>query len=186
MHWFWEMGRGLFIGMRIGASVAQGIAYGAGLKIVPVSSLAAVAADAMAQENASIAVAQDARMNEVYLGLFHRSDSGLPISAAEEAIFPADKINAFGDIQWLAAGAAWQHYTALQERNAQNIAGQTDIYYPKARYLLAIAVESLRSGSGIAPEDLPACLSEDTGRDATQGIASLFAGGPTREAYCCT
>jgi tRNA threonylcarbamoyladenosine biosynthesis protein TsaB len=35
-------GPGSFIGMRIGASVAQGICYGAGLQIVPVSSLAAI------------------------------------------------------------------------------------------------------------------------------------------------
>ena len=62
-------GPGSFIGMRIAASVAQGLAYGAGLNIVPVSSLAAVAAEVMAETGADrVIVAQDAHMNEVYLG----------------------------------------------------------------------------------------------------------------------
>ncbi|SVB22470.1 uncharacterized protein METZ01_LOCUS175324, partial [marine metagenome] len=44
-------GPGSFIGIRIGASVAQGLAYGAGKLIVPVSSLAAVALEAMELDN---------------------------------------------------------------------------------------------------------------------------------------
>ena len=66
-------GPGSFIGMRIAASVAQGIAHGAGLDIVPVSSLAAVAAQVFEMTEAKeVVVAQDAHMNEVYLGAFRR------------------------------------------------------------------------------------------------------------------
>ena len=39
-------GPGSFIGMRIGASVAQGIAHASGAGMIPVSSLAAIAAEA--------------------------------------------------------------------------------------------------------------------------------------------
>jgi len=60
-------GPGSFIGMRIAASVSQGLAHGAGLRIVPVSSLAAVAAEVMDTTDAEIvAVTQDAHMQEVY------------------------------------------------------------------------------------------------------------------------
>jgi tRNA threonylcarbamoyl adenosine modification protein YeaZ len=68
-------GPGSFIGMRIAASVAQGLAFGSELRIVPVSSLLAVAAAAMHDDNARfVAVCQDAHMNEVYLGLYGRGD----------------------------------------------------------------------------------------------------------------
>ncbi len=46
-------GPGSFIGMRIAASVAQGIAFGSGLKIVPVSSLATIAAETFSTHDAT-------------------------------------------------------------------------------------------------------------------------------------
>ena len=46
-------GPGSFIGMRIAASVAQGLAHGAGVRIVPVSSLAAVAVEVFQQGDAA-------------------------------------------------------------------------------------------------------------------------------------
>ncbi len=72
-------GPGSFIGMRIAASVAQGLAHGAGIDIVPVSSLAAVAAEVFSASDADeVIVAQDAHMNEVYLGAFRRGADNLP------------------------------------------------------------------------------------------------------------
>ena len=70
-------GPGSFIGMRIAASVAQGLGFASGINIIPVSSLAAVAAQVLAEHDATeVAVAQDAHMNEVYLGIYARDDSG--------------------------------------------------------------------------------------------------------------
>ena len=68
-------GPGSFIGMRIAASVAQGLAFGSGLNIVPVSSLAAIAAQVFREHDADeVVVTQDAHMSEVYLGIFRRGD----------------------------------------------------------------------------------------------------------------
>src|SRR5258705_7456513 len=60
-------GPGAFTGVRIGAAVAQGLAVGAGLSVVPVSNLAALAERAIAERAADAAlVCIDARMSEVY------------------------------------------------------------------------------------------------------------------------
>ena len=78
-------GPGSFIGMRIAASVAQGLAFGAGLGIVPVSSLAAVAAEVLNRGDADeVAVAQDAHMNEVYLGIYRHGEGGMPVDVIDE------------------------------------------------------------------------------------------------------
>ena len=73
-------GPGSFIGMRIATSVAQGLAHGADIQIVPVSSMLAVAAQVVETEAAgAVAVCQDAHMDEVYLGLFEAGSSRVPI-----------------------------------------------------------------------------------------------------------
>ena len=80
-------GPGSFIGMRIAASMAQGIAFAAGLRVVPVSSLAALAVRAFAGSDArQAAVTQDARMEQVYLGLYRRGADDLPDPLADERL----------------------------------------------------------------------------------------------------
>ena len=80
-------GPGSFIGMRIGASVAQGLSHGAGIKIVPVSSLAAIAAEVICEHDAqNVLVAQDARMYEVYIGRYRRSSDGLPVAVVDDSL----------------------------------------------------------------------------------------------------
>ena len=154
-------GPGSFIGMRIGASVAQGLAYGAGLNIVPVSSLAAIAAKVINEDNATrVAVAQDARMNEIYLGRFSRSDCGLPTPDGPEEIFGVGEIAALrGEGEWVAAGAGWRHYPKLLLSNADVISGESEEQLPSARFILGLATESLAAGRDIPPGELrPAYL----------------------------
>ncbi len=133
-------GPGSFIGMRIAASVAQGIAHGSGLRIIPVSSLATVAAQVFAESDARlVAVAQDAHMNEVYLGLYRRDDNDLPVAVAPERLQEQARIPELGDEPWVAAGFGWQRYPQLAALNGLGTPGDGVVLYPNARYLVALA-----------------------------------------------
>lgn len=150
-------GPGSFIGMRIGASVAQGLCYGAGLGLVPVSSLAAVAAEAITEHGADrVLVAQDARMHEVYVGRFHRDEDGLPEINGGEEICRIGEIAEPGDpgAKYFAAGAAWKKFPELMAANQQRIIDVLGIAVPRARHLLGRGASLFRENGPIAPESL--------------------------------
>ena len=152
-------GPGSFIGMRIAASVCQGLAHGAGLKIIPVSSLAAVAAEVFDNSDATeVAVTQDAHMNEVYLGLFTRDDDNLPVPLCDERLqiqAAIAEIDETGMMRRIAAGYGWQRYPNLMNLNRSFFREESSVLYPRARYLLTLA----RTANAVAPQDIdPAYL----------------------------
>ena len=60
-------GPGSFTGLRTACAIAQGLAWGAGLPVLPIDTLLAVAEEARAQHGCTAIVATlDARMGEVY------------------------------------------------------------------------------------------------------------------------
>ncbi len=155
-------GPGSFIGMRIAASVAQGLAHGAGLGIVPISSLSAVAAEVFATSAARQAiVAQDAHMNEVYLGAYRRGRGDLPRPLFAERLqghMLIAELDGDGGGR-VAAGYGWRRYPELAALNEAFIETWSDVLHPRARFLLGLGGEGLEQGYAIDPEDLvPAYL----------------------------
>ena len=156
-------GPGSFIGMRIAASVAQGLAYGSATPIAPVSSLAAVAAEVFDATDASeVVVAQDAHMNEVYLGAFRRGERGLPAAVFDERLHtqtPIEELDEAGADRRVAAGFGWQRYPALLAANEDCIGNTSDVLHPRARFLLPLGQAVLEAGGAVAPQDIaPAYL----------------------------
>ncbi|MCZ8411581.1 tRNA (adenosine(37)-N6)-threonylcarbamoyltransferase complex dimerization subunit type 1 TsaB, partial [Achromobacter dolens] len=120
-------GPGGFTGLRVACGVAQGMAMGLGIPVLPVVSHQAVAAQAGGGPDDAIVVALDARMNEVYLAVYRQgaSPTGEPawdtlqapllIAAAEVVPWTAHHLPAWSrsagqPLRALLAGDAWDAY----------------------------------------------------------------------------
>ena len=82
-------GPGAFTGLRTACSVAQGLAFGAGLPVLPIDSLALIAEDAWARYGDAarqVWVAMDARMDEAYAAAYSRGDGQLGGDAGTGAV----------------------------------------------------------------------------------------------------
>lgn len=156
-------GPGSFIGMRIAASLAQGLAHAAGLEIVPVSSMAAVAAQVFAESDANeVIVAQDAHMSEVYLGGFRRGADDLPVPLFPECLHTQtaiEELDASTAHRRVAAGFGWQRYPGLATANEDLIGQTSSVLHPRARFLVPLGESGLEKGGAVDPKDLvPAYL----------------------------
>ena len=113
-------GPGAFTGVRLAISVAQGLAYSAGLPVIPVSTLAAVAWHAVQRvpRAAGVLVCQDARMAEVYTCAYAIQPTGLhalvdeQLCAPQAVRWPAAAADAATG-PWLGAGSGFAAYPAL-------------------------------------------------------------------------
>jgi tRNA threonylcarbamoyladenosine biosynthesis protein TsaB len=105
-------GPGAFTGLRVACGVAQGLAVGAGLPVVPVCGLEAMAMIVGAQRVLSLL---DARMGEVYAAAYELGDDGYALCGTIRVGAPESlQLPAGGD--WVAAGNALTAYPQLVER----------------------------------------------------------------------
>ncbi|MCS4503164.1 tRNA (adenosine(37)-N6)-threonylcarbamoyltransferase complex dimerization subunit type 1 TsaB [Arhodomonas aquaeolei] len=150
-------GPGSFTGVRIGIGVTQGLALGADLPVIPVSTLATVAQGACRTHGAAaVAVAMDARMGEVYWGCYRRRGAGV-VTAGEEAVVSPDSVvlPGTGDA-WLGCGTGYGAYAeVLAERLGEAVTVVDPERLPDARDCLALAEVRLAAGArGVAAEDV--------------------------------
>jgi tRNA threonylcarbamoyladenosine biosynthesis protein TsaB len=153
-------GPGSFTGLRISAGIAQGLAFGADLPVVPVSSLAALAQGVDAPR---VLAAFDARMQQVYWGAYVRNDHGVMELQGEECVTaPADvPVPTAGG--WIGAGNGWDQYAVLlQTRLGDCLAQWQPNQYPNARSVAALGAAAFAAGHAVAPEQaLPVYLRDN-------------------------
>jgi tRNA threonylcarbamoyladenosine biosynthesis protein TsaB len=147
-------GPGSFTGLRICAGIVQGLAFGANLPVIPVSTLEAMALGfyrANPEEQLPLLVALDARMNEVYCGVFSRSSDDLVSAIVDEAVVPpellADQVQ-ISELQgeFVGIGPGW-HYPAIQLLNP---ARQFLDIHPHAENMALIAAAKFAAGETVS------------------------------------
>lgn len=161
-------GPGAFTGVRLGISIAQGIALALDVPAVPVSTLRALAMRALplgAGAGDRVLAAIDARMREVYVARF-RLEAGADglldaIADGDEAVMPPDAVPApDGDGPWFGVGTGFGALDGvLRQRFAERLVAVDAEALPHAADVARLAAAALRRGEGIAPERLePAYL----------------------------
>ena len=147
-------GPGSFPGVRIATSVVQGLAYGVDLPVIPVSTLAALAQGAwQLHQWPRVLAALDARMGEVYWGVFERDTDGVMRAVQDECVLAPDQVSWPKQGEWYGAGPGWAAYTAaLQTRCGEYVAQFDGQIFPHAAYMLPIAAVEFRRGAVISAE----------------------------------
>lgn len=138
-------GPGSFTGLRIACAVTQGLALGADLPVVGVSTLESIAQQTEAERVLAIL---DARMAEVYWAAYERADSGWkcvlePVLSAPESVFVPD------DREWTGAGNGFVALEAvlLPRLQSQLSRIQSDLM-PDATAIAMLAAPVFARGGG--------------------------------------
>lgn len=146
-------GPGSFTGVRIATGMVQGLAFGAGLPVVGVSTLAAMAQQAIMQQNKDhIAAAIDARMGEVYWGCYRSRQGRAELIEQERVLPPEDAATTIEANQqiWCGVGTGWAAYPQLD--SLARVETDSNILYPMARYMLPLAQAAFEKGEAVSAD----------------------------------
>ncbi|MDR2924474.1 MAG: tRNA (adenosine(37)-N6)-threonylcarbamoyltransferase complex dimerization subunit type 1 TsaB [Azoarcus sp.] len=144
-------GPGAFTGLRLACGIAQGLALGAGLGVIPICSLAALAAQSPLPW---ALVATDARMGEVYHGRYRVEGDRMTELSAPACCAPA-ALACPEEGEWFGLGMAFTAYgEALADVRAR-LAGCSPLAVPDAEAVSRLAAARGRAGMVSAEQAHP-------------------------------
>ncbi len=148
-------GPGSFTGVRIGIGIAQGLALGADLPMIGVSTLATMAEGAWRNTGATrVLAAIDARMGEVYWAEYTRDEQGVWHGEESEAVLTPD---AAGERmkqlsgEWATVGTGWPAWPGMANDSGLPLV-DGKVLLPAAEDMLPIARQLLAAGKTVAVE----------------------------------
>lgn len=157
-----DRGPGSFTGVRVGTSVAQGLAFSVDLPVLPISSLSALAQYALKEKNLSHVLSMiDARMNEVYWACYSQQDAVMVLQG-NETVSPVSNIE-LDKGSWHCIGSGCDTYRdELMANSSVEISGYIDDCLPRARYIAELATKQYSEQSLLKAEQaLPSYVRDE-------------------------
>ena len=147
-----SIGPGAFTGVRVTVSVAQGLAFGAGLPVVAVNTLEALALQLL-PSHPQVFSCLDARMGELYAGCFARdARSGVKALMAPRVSAPGELVLPGGNFAGIGQGL--KAYPSLAATLQLTVPAGAEVALPRAREIAVLGAQRLAGGGGIDPKGL--------------------------------
>jgi tRNA threonylcarbamoyladenosine biosynthesis protein TsaB len=149
-----SIGPGSFTGVRISVAVAQGLAFGAGLRVAPVSTLEALAFQAMRRGAAHALACLDARMGEVYWGCFAADLARGVAASCPASVGPPDSVVLPVPGPHRGIGRGFTAYPALAALPGLELDPDDRRALPNAREFAQLGALRLRLAEGLDPAEI--------------------------------
>lgn len=142
-------GPGSFTGLRIACGVAQGIAFGAGVPVVGIGTLLALAELSRAER---VVCCLDARIGEIYHAAYEKWP-GSWHAVLEPSLCKPDAAPELPAGVWVGCGSGFSAYdAALKSRYYGSVSHVIPGLMPHAREIAALAADEFKSGKAVVAE----------------------------------
>ena len=153
-------GPGAFTGVRLAASVAQGISVAQELPVVPVSTLAALAQSRI-NDAQQVLACIDARMQEIYFGVYENNEGSIMTLVGTEKVIKPSLLELQLDEDCIGLGTGWCYAEVLQEKLGLALQ-YDDSVLPQASAVAQLAKVYFEKGQSVqAHQALPVYLRDN-------------------------
>ncbi len=146
-------GPGSFTGVRIATGITHGIALGADLPVAPVSTLAAISQTFFNHNPETLAfTAMDARMSEIFWGVYEKNTKGYAQLINNEVVTPASQIQ-FPTRSGVGIGSGFGLYQAeLSQQLGHLLQRHESNNLPRAAAIAQLGALALENNQGLLVE----------------------------------
>jgi tRNA threonylcarbamoyladenosine biosynthesis protein TsaB len=149
-----SIGPGAFTGVRISVAVAQGLAFGADLKVVPITTLEALALQVLEDPNSRALACLDARMGEVYWGCFAWDAVSGVVQTSAPRVGPPGQVSLDPSARYFGVGRGFSAYPVLATLAGVTIDEARSAALPSAREIARLGALRIKAGGALDPADL--------------------------------